>query len=181
MALKTFSSFGVPVVEDWNTYAANPALKYITEVSINAVTTTVSSVFSSTYTNYHLEFSNLRCAAGSTTALLSLSAGAGTVHYSAYRIVSEAGAVSSNNQNGTGYWIGIPIVGASVGTQCSMDILSPNATVDTVYQCQGNAGLGGFFSGGIVTNSTAYTGFSIVGLFSTTIVGTLRIYGYRKP
>jgi hypothetical protein len=168
-----------PTVSEMNTFAGNPALKYITQVNLNAVTTTVSSVFSSTYDNYHLEFSNLRCTA-STLALITLTGGAGVAHHSSYRISSETGVVTLNSSASAAYWLGIPLLTANVGTQCSMDMFSPFVSLNTQYQFQANHALGGSFGGGLNTNNASYSGLQIVGLFSTTLQGTLRIYGYRK-
>lgn len=169
-----------PTVAEMNTFAANPALRYISQVNINAVTTTIASGFSSTYSNYRLEFSNLRCAAGSTLALLSFTGGTGTAHSSSYRITSETGAVTLNNQSGSAYWLGLPVVGASVHSQYSVDIFAPNVSLNTQYSFRGNCGYGSAFGGGFLNDNNSYVGFSITGLFSTTIQGTLRIYGYRK-
>jgi hypothetical protein len=168
-----------PTVSEMNTFAANPALQYITQVNLNAVTTTVSSVFSSTYFNYHLEFSNLRCSAA-TVALMTLTAGAGTAHHSSYRTTSETGAVTLNNSASAAYWLGIHLPTANVGTQCSMDIFSPFVSLNTQYQFHASSGYGGTFGGGLNTNNASYSGFQMVGLFGTTLQGTLRIYGYRR-
>ena len=171
-----------PTVADMNTYAANPALQYITTVSINAVTTTVSNVFSTTYDNYRLEWSGVYCSStASSYPLISFTAGAGTAHFDGIKVISSAGAITYNNQNGTGYWLA-GIVGGSVAnaSHISMDICNPFNTVDTTYISKFNSVQGGGFSGGIVKSSTSYTGFTIVGIFTSTIVGTLRIYGYRK-
>ena len=172
---------GVPVVEDWNTYAANPALQYISTVGINANVTNVNSVFSSTYDVYRLEWSNMFSAAGTTYALISLTGGAGTAHYDGIRVTEASGAVTLNGANGTGYWLGV-IVGSSSanGTHASMDIFYPASSIHTLYTHRTTFQLGGGFGGGMNTNNIGYTGFSITGLFGTVIQGTLRIYGYRK-
>jgi len=169
-----------PTVSEMNTFSANPALQYISQINLNAVTTTIASGFNSTYANYHLEFSNLRSTTASTLALISLTGGTGTSHHSSFRYTSETGAVTLNSSASAAYWLGIYLPTANVGTQCSMDIFSPNVSLNTQYQFQASSGLGGSFGGGINTNNTSYVGFSIVGLFGSVIQGTLRIYGYRK-
>ena len=173
---------GVPVVEDWNTYAANPALQYITQVNINANVTNVNSVFTAyTYDVYHLEWSNMFCAAGTTYALISLTGGAGTAHYDGMRVTEASGAVTLNGANGTGYWLGV-ICGSSSanGTHASMEMFYPALSIHTLYTSRTTFQLGGGFMGGMNTNNVGYTGFSITGLFGAVIQGTLRIYGYRK-
>jgi hypothetical protein len=182
MAIKANYTRGQrPTVAEMNTYAANPALQYITTVSINAVTTTVSNCFSSTYDNYHLEWSGVYSPTGATYALMSLTGGAGTAHYDGQRQTDVTGTVTLNSQNGTGYWLGLIIDNTlAKSTQATMDIFNPYVAASTAYTSRSNYGLGGVFQGGINTNNTSYTGFSIVGLFGFTIVGTLRIYGYRK-
>jgi hypothetical protein len=169
-----------PTVADMNTFAANPALQYIGQVNLNAVTTTIASGFSSTYDNYRLEFSNLRSTTANTLALLSFTGGTGTAHSSSYRVTSETGAVTLNNQTGSAYWLGLPLVTANVGSQYSVDFFAPYVSLNTQFSFRGSNGLGSAFGGGFLNNNNQYVGFSIVGLFSTTIQGTLRIYGYRK-
>jgi hypothetical protein len=168
-----------PTVSEMNTFAGNPALKYISQININANSTTIASGFNSTYFNYHLEFSNLRSSVA-TVALLSLTGGTGTSHHSSYRTTSETGAVTLNNSANAAYWLGIHLPVANVGSQVSMDIFSPFVSLQTQYQFQASSGYGGTFGGGINTNNTSYVGFSIVGLFGSVIQGTLRIYGYRR-
>lgn len=182
MAIKTNYSRGQrPTVAEMNTYAANPALQYITSVSINAFTTTISNCFSSTYDNYHLEFSGLYSTAANTYALITLTAGAGAAHYDGERTTDVTGAVALNSQNGTGYWLGLLVQGTlATSTYASMDIFTPFLTTNTSYVSRSNNNTSGVFQGGINTNIASYTGFSVVGIFGRTIVGTLRIYGYRK-
>lgn len=171
-----------PSVADMNTYAANPALQYITQVNINAVTTTVSSVFSATYNNYRLEWSGVFSSGGGNTyPLISLTGGAGTAHFDGIKATDSLGVNLFDNQNGSGYWL-TSLVGGSVAnaSHITQDIYNPFNTVDTTYTSKFSFLQGGGFAGGIVKSSTSYTGFTITGLFGTNITGTLRIYGYRK-
>ena len=171
-----------PTVAEMNTFAANPALQYITQVNINAVTTTVSNVFSSTYNNYRLEWSGIYTTSGfNTFPLISFTGGAGTAHFDGIKVTDQTGANTFNNQNGSAYWI-TAFVGQTLinGTTITQDIYSPFRTVDTTYTCKFTMNQGGGFAGGIVRSSTSYTGFTITGLFGSNIVGTLRIYGYRN-
>jgi hypothetical protein len=183
MAVKTNYTRGQrPTPAEANAFAANPALQYITQVNINAVTTNVTSVFGFTYDNYHLEWSGLYSSTGASFALLTMTGGTGTAHYDGVRDTNSAGAVGLNGQNGTGYWVGIPASGSLANSnQASMDILSPYLSANTLYMARFSNALGGGFCGGQHASNTSYTGFSIVGLFGSNIVGTLRIYGYRKP
>ncbi len=172
-----------PTVADFNTFAANPALQYITQVNINAVTTTVSNVFSSTYNNYRLEWSGVFTTSGASTfPLISLTGGAGTAHFDGIKTTDSAGTNTFNNQNGSAYWLTAYVAGTTAlnGSTISMDIYNPFNTVDTTYTSKFSFNQGGGFAGGIVKSSTSYTGFSIVGLFGFNVTGTLRIYGYRK-
>jgi hypothetical protein len=171
-----------PTVDEMNTFAANPALQYITQVNINAVTTTVSSVFSSTYDNYRLEWSNVYTTAGfNTFPLISFTGGAGTAHFDGIKTTDSVGFNTFNNQNGTAYWL-VSYLGqnANNASHITMDIHAPFNTVDTTYTSKFAFNQGGGFAGGVVRSATSYTGFTIVGLFGSNIVGTLRIYGYRK-
>ena len=171
-----------PTVADMNTFAANPALQYITQVNINAVTTTVSSVFSSTYDNYRLEWSGVFCSSNpSTFPLISFTGGTGTAHFDAGKVTDSVGTNTFNNLNGSGYWLGAWVGGSvSNASHITMDIYSPFNTTDTSYTSKFNFNQGGGFTGGIVKSPSSFTGFTITGLFATNVVGTLRIYGYRK-
>ena len=172
-----------PTVADFNTFAANPALRYITTVNINAVTTTVSNVFSSVYNNYRLEWSGVYTSSGASTfPMLSFTGGTGSAHFDGIKTTDAAGTNTFNNQNGGGYWLGAYISGTTSlnGSQITMDIYNPFNTTDTTYSSKFSFNQGGGFAGGIVKSSTSYTGFTITGLSSYAVAGTLRIYGYRK-
>jgi len=173
-----------PSVADMNTYAANPALRYITSVTLNAVTTTISSVFSATYDNYRLEWTGIYTTSGSLTLpLISFTSGAGTAHFDGSKYTTASAGVNTfNNQNGSPYWL-TAIIGTTVddASHITMDICNPFNTIDTTYTSKFNTVKGGGFAGGIVKSATSYTGFTITGLFATNVTGTLRIYGYRKP
>jgi hypothetical protein len=176
-----------PSVADMNTFAANPALQYITQVNINAVTTTVSNVFSSTYDNYRLEWSYVYTTSGASNfPLISFTNGTGTAHFDGIKTTNSAGTNTFNNQNGSAYWI-TAYIGNSFtnGSHITMDVHAPFLTVDTTYSSKftfnnGTGTAGGGFAGGVVRSATSYTGFTIVGLFGFNVTGTLRIYGYRK-
>jgi hypothetical protein len=172
-----------PTVADFNTFAANPALQYITTVNLNAVTTTVSNVFSSTYDNYRLEWAGVYTTAGfSTFPLVSFTGGAGAAHFDGIKTTDATGTNTFNSQNGSAYWLTAYVTtsGIANGSQITMDICSPFKTVDTTYTSKFSFNQGGGFAGGMVKSVTSYTGFTITGLFSSTIIGRLRIYGYRK-
>lgn len=171
-----------PTVAEMNTFAANPALQYITQVNINAVTTTVSNVFSSTYDNYRLEWSNVRTPGGFTTfPLVSFTGGAGSVHFDGIKTTNSTGVNSFNSQNNAAYWMVANVgLNANEASHITMDVHAPFLTVDTTYTSKFSFQLGGGFAGGVVRSATSYTGFTITGLFGATIIGTLRIYGYRK-
>jgi len=172
-----------PTVADFNTFASNPALKYITQVNINAAVTTVSNVFSASYDNYRLEWSGVYSSSAALSfPMISFTGGAGTAHFEGIKTTDAAGANTFNNQNGGGYWLHAYISGLTAlnGSQITMDIYNPFNTVDTTYSSKFSFNQGGGFAGGIVKSSTSYTGFTITGWVGHTIAGTLRIYGYRK-
>ena len=172
----------IPSVADFNTFAANPALQYITTVNLNAVTTNISSVFSSTYDNYRFEFSKIYSTSGFVTfPMMTFTSGAGTAHFDGVKSTSAAGANSFNGQNGSPYWLcGYCNTTQLDAGQISMDIYNPFQTYTTSYTSKFSNSNGGGFGGGIVNTTTSYTGCQIVGLFGSNIVGTLRVYGYRK-
>lgn len=183
MTVKANYSIGQrPTVAEMNTFAANPALQYITQVNINAVTTTVSNVFSSTYDNYRLEWSSVYTTSGfNSFPLVTFTGGAGTAHFDAIKTTDTVGTNTFNSQNGTGYWI-VSFVGQSISnaSHITMDIYNPFNTTDTSYTSKFSFNQGGGFAGGVVKSPSSFTGFTITGIFGSNIVGTLRIYGYRK-
>jgi len=182
MAIKTYTAWESPNVSDWNTYATNGGLEWISEYSIAGVTTNISNMFSSTYRNYRLVFSNLY---NTTTAaaymLFSFTAGAGTNHYCGLKAVDNTAAVTLNFQNGSAYWLA-GLTGGTVSNVSStlvVDIFNPQNAFETTFVAQGDWNAGGQYAGGIVNTNTQYTDLQIVGLFGATLIGTLRWYGYR--
>jgi hypothetical protein len=171
-----------PTPAEWNAYIANPALDYITQISLNAVTSTISNVFSSTYDNYRLEVSGCYCNGGAATfPLVSFTGGAGTAHYDGVRFTDSTGAVTLNNQNGTGYWIGgYGGNGLQNASQITWDFFQPYVYTQTTYVGRYNYNQGSGFSGGYLNNTNSYTGFTITGLFGTNVSGVLTVFGYRK-
>lgn len=171
-----------PTPAEWNTFIANPGLDYITQINVNAVTTTISNVFSSTYDNYRLEFQGCYSTSGSGTfPLISFTGGTGTAHYDGMRVVESTGAVVLNGQNGTGYWIGgFGGNGIANAAQITYDFFQPYVLTQTTYVARYNYNQGGGFVGGYLNNTNSYTGFTITGLFSTNVSGVLNVFGYRK-
>jgi hypothetical protein len=112
---------------------------------------------------------------------VSFTGGAGTAHFDGIKTTDSVGTNIFNNLNNAAYWLTAYVgLNANNSSHITMDIHAPFNTVDTTYTSKFSFNQGGGFAGGVVRSATSYTGFTIVGLFGSNIIGTLRIYGYRK-
>jgi hypothetical protein len=145
---------------------------------------TISSVFSSTYDNYKVVFSNIL---GTQAAASGIRFGAAATGYFACQTSGSAGyagstvSVSQVN-NGTSFEIGL-VYNSTNRSGATMEIQNPFLSTVTTFQSMGTDsrtdGAGARIVTGFLNNTTSYTDFyasSGGGTFS----GTIRIYGYRN-
>jgi len=187
MAIKTFSVGEVLTASDTNTYLANSGLVYITSATIGSGVTfaTVANCFSSTYDNYKIVING---GTGSTTDTLHLTLGATTTGYYAgvARVTYDTAAAANLNDNNAAAWRYFGVIGTACITM-DVDLFDPNATKPTRIHGwwidpRVTAGIAAGAGGGVLNDTTAYTGFTVTrGTAGTTMTGgTITVYGYRK-
>lgn len=180
MAIKTFTAGSVLTASDTNTFLANAGLVYIGTQTLSGAATDINSIFSDTYRNYRLIFSNVTSSADDYIGfrMRTVAAEAQTDYYQAASNVTFAGVVSGNGGNPLTYGR-LGYFGTFVGG-ITMDILAPNVATSTIatYQSLGSAQT---WSGAVQhAVSTAYTGLRILSATGKTITGDVKIYGYRQ-
>lgn len=186
MAIKTFATGEVLTAADTNTYLANAGLVYVTSTTIGSAVTSVAvaNCFSSTYDNYKIMVSG---GTGSTTDTLYLTLGSTATGYYAgvARVTYDTGATSNLNDNNSAAWRYFGVIGTASITM-DVDLFDPNLTKPTrVHGWWIDPRTGAVASGaggGVLNDTTAYTGFTITrGTAGTTMTGgTITVYGYRK-
>jgi len=141
----------------------------------------VNNVFTSTYTNYRLVFSNVttsndifisyRERASSTTNATNYKKGQ---YYRSY-VSGTAGTNSGGTEGNMFDWNtdSTNALGATLELQC------PATTAYTGYQWHASTKSELHIGSGLHTNAVAYDGFSLFP-YSGTMSGTLSIYGYQK-
>ena len=180
-------SAGVPA---WATPTPS-GLTYITGASFSAVSSVSlpNSTFTSTYTNYKLVF-NITSAAGAAaeTRFRMRASGADDTaanYYMGGTYVTYTGASGNVNTNGGTY---IPYGSISAGsggissqsTQFEMTLLSPQASVATVFTAMGGRGSWTYTAmTGVYNASTAFDALTYY-VDAGTITGNYRVYGYQN-
>jgi hypothetical protein len=179
MAITTYTAGDVLTAASLNNNFASGGLQLIkTEV----IGTTVASVavtgaFSSTYDNYKITVTG---GVGSTTGNLQLQLGATTTGYYSGLSGANYGNTANNvGQANVSNWAFVGNFNTNT-LQMSCELYGPNLTKQTLlsgsYLGVGTA-TSANFSGGMLNNSTAYTGFTIIASTGTLTGGTIRVYG----
>ena len=139
----------------------------------------INDVFSSTYSNYRIVFDCSVSTAASMSFRVRVSGSdltTSTYRYGHY-INAYNNTITGDGSGTATAWV----IGYSNGLSFAtfLDIANPQATKNTLglYACAHDASM--FAGGGLVNNTTSYTGFTI---FSSagTLTGTVRIYGYNN-
>ena len=188
MAIKTFTTGEVLTASDTNTYLANSGLVYVGGGSLSSNITNFANCFTSTYDNYRVVVGNLDNSSTTTTSLSLRLSNAGTTVDSGYEWWTmywyASGTGSEGNASATAWQLNYYSDGSPAGA-VAFDICSPKKTEYTTGMGSSMAyqsGAGGYVfrqTGGVLKNSTAYDGFSLL-VGNGTMSGTVSIYGYRK-
>lgn len=159
-------------------------LVHLNTTSFSAVASQdVTGVFSSTYDNYLIL---VRAAAGADNVNLVLRLGSGgtytatNVYSYGFNTVTRAGSANTESLNaGSGFRLTRMTTTTPSVSQCF--IFSPNLTLETNFTMQGWNRRDNFAysGGGYIENTTQYTDLRILPE-SSTITGTISVYGFRK-
>jgi hypothetical protein len=192
MAIKTFTTGEVLTAADTNTYLANSGLVYITGTTFsNVASVTLQNCFSSTYDNYHLSFNVYGGNTAANYCYFQLGVGTTptTTSYLSKSMWWDIGNPSTFvfvNCDGrdTGMSLGpVGFSGAQEGSY-DVDVHYPFASRVTRMSGHGSGLYAGVYFTGVSTagyNSTT-TSFNSIKLLpvTSTIYGTIDVYGYRK-
>lgn len=165
----------------WNSLgAAGLTLVSSTTIGTTVASVTVSNAFSSTYDNYRIILSG---GVASTDTGLNMTLGAtATGYYWSYTGRSFAGvAATSQGANDTAW----KTIGTSSTTTSHMviDICSPFLAKNTVVSGMNiYASTSGsqYEYGGILSNTTSYTAFTLTTQSGTLTGGTIQVFGYKN-
>ncbi len=166
----------------WQAVAGASGLTLISSTTISAAATTnVNDVFSATYDNYKIFFNGTASTGTDVATALKLRVGGAdaTTNYTYQRLVTtQTTTIVDRDVLGTDEFA---LVGTNANAFFGFDItmINPFNAASTKYIANAVGsnpnGVTQNFINGVNTNSTSYTGFSL--LSAGTISGTLKIYG----
>jgi len=163
----------------WQSVGVTPGLVLITSATVTAAATvSVNSCFTSTYTNYLINFvPTADVGGGGITWRLRASATDATTNYRSQRIFGISSNIGASQlASTTSFYLG---TGSAYQSGWNIQVFNPQLAVTTSYQTFGQQSDGLMLSSGSNTNSTSYDGFSIL-TDGTSFSGTVFVYGYAK-
>jgi hypothetical protein len=172
---------GTDLDVEWGT--ASSGLTLINTTSFSAVASqSINDVFSATYDNYKIIFSDLVSTAASSTITMRLRVSGADNSDNAYRfgrLVIGAGVsqtLANENNAGTTAWTIFFASTTKIGAV--IDLWQPFASVPTIGV---DFSSGGFFDirGLNFSNTTSFTGFSFISNTGD-LTGKVSVYGYSK-
>lgn len=185
MAVYTISQGEKITASILNTYAMNSGLVYITSATATSGTTlAIANCFSGTYENYRIIVSDLRL---SGAAFVDFYFTGTTSNYAFGRVEVPYNTATALGRGGSGTGLGGAcnfLVGSTTSNGGAMDLFGPNLARQTSFIAiaadpRTGGSFGTEFGGGIQTDSTQFTGFTLsAGATITNLNCT--VYGYRK-
>ena len=163
--------------------APSSGLVRIGSTSLSGSSTNITSAFSTTYKNYRIVVDN---AVGTNRGEMRFRIGANVstgIYYSAGLSRISSGTTANNNSNGGtqiafGNWEAtIKSVGLTIEIQNPFEALTTN--MQAVFGGGSTSDLWGGFVGGLVNDTTSYTGFTLYPEAGT-MTGTVTVYGYAN-
>ena len=183
MAVKTFTTGEVLTASDTNTYLANSGLVYIAGATITTSSSYIEilNCFSATYDNYRIVLANIQSSISQGMAFyLGTNAASGVYYGSLYYDQYTGTSTGVARQNGANFgFIGLTdSAGANGGYSFDLNspYLSKQATFHGTFDARNYAG----WCGGLIANTTSYTGIRFLNETGNLTAGTIRIYGYRQ-
>jgi hypothetical protein len=149
-------------------------------VGTGVASTVVSGAFSSDYENYLITYTGGNM---SVSTALKLQMGSTTNgYYGAFVYGTNTGTtVASANDNNTSSFTYAGGNSDTVSTHMSVEVLAPNLAHQTLLIAKTvhySTNFGTYT--GVLANTTAYTGFTLIPFSGTMTGGTIRVYGYRN-
>lgn len=163
------------------TSGKNVGLVHINTTTFTSGTTVqINNVFTSSFDNYLIQFSNVKCSvAANTTFRLSLSGTpATTATYLNGQIYWSASTPTTVTSTDTAFPIGGAGTTDNVGLSSILTLTNPAIAKPTGFHIQSEGNSTSNIINGTHQVSTAYDGMTFIG--GTFTSGTIRIFGYRN-
>lgn len=184
MAVKSNFTDGTALpASDINTYLTNGGLVYINQFTLSGGTTSLTSIFSSTYDNYRLIVSGVTTASAveCTFQMLNATTPATGANYNSVRWSSSTGVGAT-----TGQTSGRFITTGTTLQSWTVEVFNPAIATKTNLNSSGQYGANADLAypemnGAVHTLATAYDGMSMIAPGTTWTAGKVTVYGYRKP
>jgi hypothetical protein len=183
MSVKSFKTSGVGVD------LAPKGLVLINTTSFSGVSSqSINDVFSATYTNYFISLETDASDAdqGLNMRLRVSGSDNSSNNYrwsNGYVVTDGAASVSAQNSNGLGNAFRVAAISSVARNFAKFDLFNPFTAEETGFLGQFFQKYGAnsttHFSGGIMSVTTSYTGFTLIP-GAGTITGTVSVYGYNK-
>lgn len=184
MAVKTFTSERL-TSSDVNTYLTNSGLVWIKDhtVAAGAASTTITSVFSSSFLAYRIVCNNIDTTAQSDLRLTmgNTTSNAGLWYGSLFYDNSNGAVTGYSRINGGNYAV-IALSENAFGAVMSFDVHNPNVNnLKTLFHgTHFSRGLYSGWMGGNCNTNTSFTDFTITCGAGTLTGGVVRVFGYRQ-
>ncbi len=183
MATKTFSSGDVLTAADTNTYLSNSGLVFVTDSTFSGVASVaIDNCFTSTFFNYRVVLAITTGAGGPAQIQFQMRAGgtptAGSSYFGYYRGITWTGGNDVTANNGGSNWFLMRTNGAQWAG--GIDFENPQTASNTFVQSLGCDTSQTWNAGGYHNSSTQFDGFSFSNSGSSTMAGTVKVYGYRQ-
>lgn len=184
MAIKTFTAGSVLTASDTNTYLANSGLVYVTSVTVGSGVTgvNVSSVFSSTYSNYLISYENIDSSVDGTGILFRFGTIASPVSTN-YKFGGTLTNYATNTTSTTSAnnWNNWEVAGTNTSnTAGQFWVNAPNLATPSNFTSQIVRNDISLQIAGIQTDLTQHTSFHLFPLSGTLTGGTITVFGVRK-
>lgn len=191
--LADYSGNATPTAAEWNSYALNGALQYLSEFTFSSTSIAEFDYCfaypATQFRNFRVVLSDLVCNVASQIVILRMKIGqtattTGIYAYSSRSIdTTMPTAVLANYQAtaGTGFVAGPVTTSASLKSYYVFDICTPQSVfATTVYGRGGQLGVTQSIFSAQTTNTVGYDGFELnSGITVSTITGNVQVYGYR--
>jgi hypothetical protein len=164
--------------------ASAAGLVRIGSASLSGSSTNITSVFSTTYKNYRVVVDNAVCTdRGEMRFRIGANVSTGIYYSAGSSRISNATSANTNNNGGTAISFGnweatIKSVGLTIELQNPFEALTTN--MQAVFGGGSTSSLFGGFVGGLVNDTTSYTGFTLFPEAGTFSSGTVTVYGYAN-
>lgn len=138
---------------------------------------TVTDAFTADFPSYRVVVSNC---VPSTTLSLNITLGSTATGYvwSGYYVDPATGTLNANSSNGTTSWASF-MPATTAGLSGFFDLIDPQLARPTkIFAANSRAGLTIDYQG-LLTDTTAYTAFTLTTTTGTLTGGTIRIYGFK--